>query len=93
VTHNIFQTLLDFGHDEDFIPRPNGLFTPTEASPGSMEKIEVLRTRVQFGLPLWHPEDNPICSVANRCTSRSDYAGRMVKQFPKRGGKGCKSEF
>jgi hypothetical protein len=30
---------------------------PTEARPGSPEKIEVLRQRNASGLPLWHPQD------------------------------------
>jgi hypothetical protein len=30
---------------------------PTEARPGSPEKIEVLRQRNAVGLPLWNPQD------------------------------------
>jgi hypothetical protein len=36
---------------------------PTSTVPGSREKIEVLRQRVELGQPLWHDED------------RQDYAG------------------
>ena len=32
-------------------------FRPTEALPGSLEKLEVLAQRVALGLPLWHPDD------------------------------------
>ena len=32
-------------------------FRPTEALPGSNEKLEVLAQRVAMGLPLWHPDD------------------------------------
>ncbi len=32
-------------------------FDCTDAMPGTMEKLEVLATRVQLGLPLWHPAD------------------------------------
>lgn len=32
-------------------------FTPTSASPGSAEKIDVLRFRMSNGLPLWHKND------------------------------------
>ncbi len=31
--------------------------SPTTASPGSAEKIEILRARAQAGGPLFHPED------------------------------------
>lgn len=31
---------------------------PTDAQPGSQEKIEVLRQRAAAGVPLWHPGDN-----------------------------------
>ena len=32
-------------------------FEPTEALPGSNEKLRILSERVRRGLPLWHPED------------------------------------
>jgi hypothetical protein len=60
---NVFDAILEFGHDEDFSPHVNDEFTPTEAPAGSTEKLEVLARRVREGLPLWHPED------------RADYRG------------------
>lgn len=33
------------------------LFAPTDALPGTEEKIEVLCERIRLGLPLWHPSD------------------------------------
>lgn len=30
---------------------------PTEALPGTQEKLAILAERVEQGLPLWHPED------------------------------------
>lgn len=33
------------------------MFTPTDATPGSPEKIEILRDRVSRGLPCFHPKD------------------------------------
>jgi hypothetical protein len=60
----VFETLQNLGHDEDFEPTPNELFFPTMFGPGSGQKIDVLRQRVELGLPLWHPRDNPICSTA-----------------------------
>jgi hypothetical protein len=35
-------------------------FRPTEALPGSYEKLEVLAQRVASGLPLWHPDDRRV---------------------------------
>lgn len=33
-------------------------FTPTDALPGSPEKLVILQRRAQAGLPLFHPGDN-----------------------------------
>ncbi len=60
---NVFDAIMECGHDEDFIPEPSGEFSPTEAPAGSREKIAILAERVQRGLPLWHPMD------------RNDYSG------------------
>jgi hypothetical protein len=60
---NVFEAILKFGHDEDFAPAESTEFVPTDAPAGSPEKIEVLRRRVEQGLPLWHASD------------RGDYAG------------------
>lgn len=32
-------------------------FQPTDALPGTEEKLQILAERVASGLPLWHPED------------------------------------
>jgi hypothetical protein len=63
VTRNVFQAILETGHDEDFAPVESDEFTPTDAPAGSPEKIEVLAQRILRGEPLWHPAD------------RTDYAG------------------
>lgn len=61
---NVFEAILKYGHDEDFLPdvEQEG-FDPTDAPAGSPEKIEILRRRVEQGQPLWHQED------------RRDYSG------------------
>ena len=42
----------------DFEPETHDIeFDSTNALPGSEEKLEVLATRIQQGLPLWHPSD------------------------------------
>jgi hypothetical protein len=55
---NVFDAITKFGHDEDFIPdTENNEFRPTNAPAGSNQKIEILRRRVELGLPLWHDFD------------------------------------
>jgi hypothetical protein len=54
---NVFDAILKYGHDEDFAPEATHDFSATDAPAGSPEKIEILRRRVELGLPLWHEED------------------------------------
>lgn len=54
---NVFDAILKYGHDEDFAPEVTNDFSCTDAPAGSPEKIEILRQRVELGLPLWHQED------------------------------------
>ena len=54
---NVFEAILKYGHDEDFVPDGSGDFSSTDAPAGSDDKIEVLRARVKLGQPLWHGED------------------------------------
>ena len=62
--NNVFEAILKYGHDEDFIPdEQNEEFQATDAPAGSQEKIEELRRRVELGQPLWHSTD------------RADYSG------------------
>ncbi len=60
---NVFEAIEKFGHDEDFAPRDDEEFDPTDAPAGSAAKLSEMARRVQQGLPLWHPND------------RSDYSG------------------
>jgi len=60
---NVFEAILEMGHDEDFAPVESDDFSATDAPAGSRAKIDILAARVQRGEPLWHNED------------RSDYSG------------------
>ncbi len=60
---NVFEAILECGHDEDFFPTETEDFGPTEAPAGSRDKIDILAQRVLRGEPLWHNED------------RADYSG------------------
>jgi hypothetical protein len=54
---NVFEAILKYGHDEDWLPEPHAKFDATDAPAGSQEKIEILRKRLELGLPLWHDND------------------------------------
>ena len=54
---NVFDAILETGHDENFVPTITEEFCPTDAPAGSSAKVEVLSERIRKGLPLWHPED------------------------------------
>jgi hypothetical protein len=56
---NVFEAIIERGHDEDFSPKETAEFVPTSAPAGSTEKLDILARRVLLGLPLWHPEDRP----------------------------------
>ena len=42
---------------EYWLPEPEASFNATDAPAGSPEKIEILRKRLELGLPLWHDND------------------------------------
>ena len=60
---NVFEAIIGEGHEGDFIPDETDKFDPTDLAAGSWEKIELLRRRVEMGVPMWHKAD------------RSDYGG------------------
>ena len=60
---NVFEAILECGHDEDFTPRATDDFNATDAPAGSRKKLDVMADRVKRGEPLWHPDD------------RADYSG------------------
>ncbi len=60
---NVFEAILECGHDEDFAPVEAEDFAGTDAPAGSRAKLDVMAERVRQGSPLWHAED------------RSDYSG------------------
>ena len=51
----VFDAIAYWGHDEDFIPARKG--TPTDAAPGTPEKIEILRQRLADGEELFQKGD------------------------------------
>jgi len=60
---NVFEAILECGHDEDFVPMETEEHRATDAAAGSRAKIDILAERVRQGMPLWHAED------------RCDYSG------------------
>lgn len=64
---NIFEHLKQYGRDDGFtipLTRTHPDFQPTTALPGSAEKIEVLRRRLERRQELWHPDDGPEAPTA-----------------------------
>jgi hypothetical protein len=57
VPRSILDAVRDGQWDFEPAPFPRTKFKPTEALPGSTEKLKILCDRVRRGLPLWHPED------------------------------------
>ena len=64
---NVFEEIVLKGDDEAFEPRITSEFIATSAPAGSEQKIDVLKRRLEMGLPLWHDED------------RVDYRGINLK--------------
>jgi len=60
---NVFEAIVKYCHDEDFVAMESDEFVPTNAPAGSRTKIDTLRRRVERGEPLWHQDD------------RADYTG------------------
>lgn len=57
-TKNVFEAVSAYKRRPfDFVPIERGDFVPTQAVPGSSEKVEVLRKRAEMGMPLWHDGD------------------------------------
>jgi hypothetical protein len=44
----------------DFNGQTEQAARPTDAPPGSPEKVSVLEERARLGLSLWHPQDAPM---------------------------------
>jgi hypothetical protein len=51
--------IMDYDGDFEGETAPSHLnpFTPTEAKPGSEDKVQMLAARYAAGLPLWHDSD------------------------------------
>ena len=60
---NVFNAILECGHDEDFVPTETKEFSASDAPAGSRSKLDIMAERVRKGLPLWHAQD------------RADYSG------------------
>ena len=68
--HSSFGHLLSRGHDYDFEPiaKPE----PTDAAPGSLEKLEVLARRLLRGEELYHEEDQPVLATIEQSYEMRD---------------------
>jgi hypothetical protein len=68
--HSSFGHLLSRGHDYDFEPirKPE----PTDAAPGSLEKLEVLARRLMRGEELYHEDDETVLATVEASTAMRD---------------------
>ncbi len=57
----MFDAIRILGHEMDF--EPLLIPAPTEARPGSEEKVRVLQSRLEAGEDLYHPDDAVICAT------------------------------
>ena len=69
---NVFDYIKAFGLDDGFQPRK--LPTPTAAAPGSIEKMDILRQRLENGEEMFHPLDR--CNYDNLIAAIQPYAAR-----------------
>lgn len=53
--------------------------TPTDAEPGSSQKIDVLAERVARGERLWHPDDNTRQTMPNGRPRRLDEPADLAR--------------
>lgn len=60
---NVFEAIAGERHEESFVAVETDEFEPADLPAAWPEKIELLRWRVEMGVPMWHDAD------------RSDYDG------------------
>ena len=63
-----------FFDDSEHDPVPTSDFYPTDAPPGSKEKIEIMRKRIELGQPLRHEHDRVDFSGITCGTPESNYS-------------------
>lgn len=86
IRSNVREVILRMGHDDNYEPVGGDDFLPTGHPPGSYEKIEVLRQRVDEGKPLWHEDDcedyrlikSTIVPVGERARRTGPYTPRQT---------------
>lgn len=76
---NVFDAIRRYGHDEDFQPQILGNWRPTNAVAGTTQKVEVLRSRVELGVPLFHPNDNQECLACTSSLHAKDTSIHIIK--------------
>ena len=48
---NVFEAILECGHDEDFVPTTTKEFAPTQAPAGSAEKLAIMASVLRWVCP------------------------------------------
>lgn len=75
---NLFDTIEFYGHDIDF--EPHELPEPTETAPGSEERVELYRKRLELGQELEHPDDRRLPATIEKQTEMSQRIMAKAKQ-------------
>lgn len=60
---NVYDHIARHGNDYEFEPNRRATFLPSNIRPGTEEKIELFRRRVELGLPMYHPNDLSFASA------------------------------
>ena len=76
---SVYGALMRVGHDEDF--EPSRMLEPTDAPPGSLEKLLLLTQRVIRGEVLHHPEDNPVAATVEQQDEMRTWAIEEARKY------------
>ncbi len=76
---SVYGALMRVGHDEDF--EPSRLPEPTDAPPGSLEKLLLLTKRVIRGEVLHHPEDNAVLATVEQQSEMTKFAIKEARKY------------
>jgi hypothetical protein len=81
---SIFDADRIFGRRADFDFNPRPADEATSLRPGSKEKVNLLRHRLETGQELWHPDDEPVPQLPPRARvspgKSRDLAGDEVSE-------------
>lgn len=75
---NLFETIEIVQHDIDF--KPHSECQPTEAAPGSLDKIRVMQERLKLGQHLHHQDDHRVLATIDLQQQMADIIQVAAKE-------------